>query len=203
MLSFAKEGSGENREDFVPHDSARIQLFGKKRQWDVRWILCATQTKQRALSGGGKRWGVLMSQEGDDACESNQVRFWEIQWNKHLWKIGFLSVAPKKTLTLNYSRPSFVESERWKTNLCGKLYQKIGADSRCTNCRAAHRWGAKCHEFKTVWWPPPCFHSHRIHVAYAYIIYMGIPETGKLTVSQPESFMVKFGDFVLCGEDGL
>lgn len=50
---------------------------------------------------------------------------------------------------------------------------------------------------------PPCFHSHRIHVAYAYIIYMGIPETGKLTVSQPESFMVKFGDFVLCGEDGL
>lgn len=31
----------------------------------------------------------------------------------------------------------------------------------------------------------------------------GIPETGKLTVSQPESFMVKFGDVFLCGEDGL
>ena len=33
--------------------------------------------------------------------------------------------------------------------------------------------------------------------------HIGIAETGKLTVSQPESFMVKFEMFFLCGEDGL
>lgn len=138
--------------------------------------------------------GVLMSKEGDPMIV-NQIKeemLKEIQWNKHLWKIGFVSVFPlhqKKpwhwTITdqflwkVNGGKPTSVGNST--KNRCLKVYKLQGcASMRCWTMSWV--W--------TPWWPPLFSFPHRIHVSYIYIYIFTIYTYNVCMYIYPPTFII-------------